>query len=814
MGVIKKVIFRGHILAKPKHKNLFLDMEENIHIHYRDLRIELGRAEFEEFAATFLRQAAELGAIIRERNYEDGKLPNANQEDVRIWTESRLRHDIAYHPRRLSLEECGDGYHFHYRNYKLLLDPEEFRQLAAVFAAVDPAGGYARTYAQVLELLEENDIDFVYAPGNAPDEVLSIAVARYHVPKVKEIFRYIGFAAGGADGSFEFISDSLRVLVQTAKTLGAGDFRRFRALSGTERLVDFLARCAPATDSNEINRIKTRVLGLYHTILQGSGVTVETDPQLWLYAADGAGVVFPYDSQGRGGRRDADALYSRWSAVLAQFGLGFVKPRKTRYPPDAQERIAARVEHCLRHELAAAGAVSRIHLMGSATRGELGTYQAPFVHGKLAKLGSDIDILIEIDADREADLPASWRLVNRQSSNFCAVYHLGEIPLDVAADPQAVTQEGAMSFAQHLIDAYVHFPSAGHVEEKDAFLRRFGALLVYDRSRDGAAYADSELEGIARSLADEYAFDSVPAIERMSVSTENRLFKVFMPERTLVLKAFQAAGNYNRSKIEAHAVYEVGLIGGLRERGVVTAAVVPRVLGGCFRVGGSPALLYEFLRGDIQKKPEYPIVDIASALARMHLAQIDRPLAEGVGFAFDDTCMIWLPAFDRYCAMAWDDDEVRAALDALAPIARWHHEGVNRGRLFEGGPSVHCHGDVTPKNVILAGGEACFFDFNNAFYGPRIADVVDGAFEFSLAEQYFHLADFARFDRFIDAYAGAAPLYAEESGLLGRWVELIGLIKFAKELRVLLQKPTNQSLRRKRALAIAHWVLSRKVTSS
>ncbi len=130
MGVIKKTLFRGNILGKPRHRNMFLDMEENIHIHYRDLRIELSRGEFEDIVATFSKQSQELLAVIEEKKYQDGNLPNANQDDVRVWTESRLKHDVKYHPQRFSLEDCGDGYHFHYRNYKLLIDSADFHQIA------------------------------------------------------------------------------------------------------------------------------------------------------------------------------------------------------------------------------------------------------------------------------------------------------------------------------------------------------------------------------------------------------------------------------------------------------------------------------------------------------------------------------------------------------------------------------------------------------------------------------------------------------------------------------------------------------------
>ena len=149
-------------------------MEENIHIHYRDLRIELSRAEFEDISRIFARQSQELQTIIEEKKYQDGKLPNANQEDVRIWTESKLPNEVKYHPQRVSIEECGDGYHFHYRNYKLLIDRDEFRALASLFRLLELDQPYASTYEDVAELLEANDVDFEMGAG-------SVQIGRAHV---------------------------------------------------------------------------------------------------------------------------------------------------------------------------------------------------------------------------------------------------------------------------------------------------------------------------------------------------------------------------------------------------------------------------------------------------------------------------------------------------------------------------------------------------------------------------------------------------------------------------------------------------------
>ena len=71
-----------------------------------------------------------------------------------------------------------------------------------------------------------------------------------------------------------------------------------------------------------------------------------------------------------------------------------------------------------------------------------------------------------------------------------------------------------------------------------------------------------------------------------------------------------------------------------------------------------------------------------------------------------------------------------------------------------------------------------------------------------------HLADFERFDAFVAGYQAAAPLSGNELEDLPNWIRLVGVIKFAKEIRVMLQRPT-EVLRRKRALAISGFLRER-----
>lgn len=491
--------------------------------------------------------------------------------------------------------------------------------------------------------------------------------------------------------------------------------------------------------------------------------------------------------------------------------MNFVKPGKIQFVADEQTQLRKQIDEAIRKDAASFAAVDKVYLMGSVIRSELGFYQAPFVHGRSAKLGSDIDILIEINPKRETDIPTEWKFINPEASSHCAIYHLSGIPLKNGMGDWPSLYSN-IEFVQHLIDAYVFFPSRGYHAEKDAFLKKFGAKLVYDRSSDGIYYRDESLKSIAESLEKHYDLGRL-SVEKFNVTTENALFKVFTDQQCYILKLFKVAGNYSGQRVAEHTQYEEKLVICLKHRGIATADVIPAKLVADVNIEGFPALLFERIEGAIQQKPEYELQKIAAALAEIHQVQMQSTLPLSEAFTFDDSCMIWLPAFNDYLQnISSYSASLADAFNKLAPVVEQWHSGENRTVLFEHSVLLHNHGDVKPKNVILSNqNEPCFFDFNNAFYGPRMADIIDGAFEFSLAEKYIELADFSRFYDFIKYYAQMSVLTSEEEADISRWIELIGIIKFTKEVRVFLQKP-DKKLRMKRALVIADFVLEKSLS--
>ncbi len=803
MGVIKKVYHRDdHALTPPRHSRLFLDMEENIHIHYRDLRIELSRKEFEEFTAAFSSQSEELLGIIKEKNYEDGLLPNANQEDVRIWTESLLETDVKYHPQRISLEDCGDGYHFHYRQYKILLTEEDFHEVANIFKQIDLSQGYPDDYDSILSLIIDNDVDYTLGSDSDNASTLSLHVASYHVPKVKNIFTHIGFPALNTKTyPLEYGNDKLKVIVHMDKKKKPADYRLARNYSTTTRLLDYLRSNKNTLTPDETNTIKATILNQYYSLKSGSANNFNINPETWLYIPSIGEVIFPHADTMSDIKKAANEMYWFWNNVVKDLGLSFVKPKKLTYNKAGQDQVKQQIEDAIINNIATVPAVSKIWVMGSMVRKQLGEYSAPFVHGKLVKLGSDVDILIEINPDEENNLPEDWHLYIKQASNGCAIYHLEQIPM-LNGIERFSDKYPHLEFIHHLIDAYVHLPSLSSKEQTAEFLNKFNAQLFYDRERDGVILNNEQK--IAAQLEDNYNMEG-PSVKKLAVTSDNDIYEVSTPGGQYILKLLKVSGNYSSDKIKAHADYETAIINNAVANGVKTARVIATRSGETVFINDCPALLFDYIAGNVLKKPPYDIGGMAAALASFHNVQKRAAIDENTEFDFRHTADMWLNYYNEKCRET-NLPEIVPYIPAINAI----YAGLKGDEIFHKlltlSESLHNHGDVAPKNFITTDDqEKVLFDFNNAFYGPKIADVLDGAFEVALSEKYMDLIDFSRFHEFIAAYRQHSQLAEFEVENMNHWINFIGIIKFAKEVRAIKGK-SSRKLRVARARGIAEFL--------
>ena len=160
MGIITYLFHRSSRLSNQKFNLFFLDMGENIHFHYRDLRVEFSVEEFTELAAQF--DECKEGVLKEIKNgYRDGVLPNTNEASTIktfLAKKKKLVHPVKYNGNDISLEETADGYHLHFRNYKILLDKQSFTTLAQEMAALLPILNNKDTVRDPYLILDQNHL--------------------------------------------------------------------------------------------------------------------------------------------------------------------------------------------------------------------------------------------------------------------------------------------------------------------------------------------------------------------------------------------------------------------------------------------------------------------------------------------------------------------------------------------------------------------------------------------------------------------------------------------------------------------------------
>lgn len=105
---------------------LCLDLCENIHLHYRDMRLEFSVPEWKQFAA----KIGELHNWVRPRlpGYREG----TDRFEQKAMTVAR---QPDYHPGRVRIERLVNGtYHLHLEDIRLEFSPQQFEALRQLFA--------------------------------------------------------------------------------------------------------------------------------------------------------------------------------------------------------------------------------------------------------------------------------------------------------------------------------------------------------------------------------------------------------------------------------------------------------------------------------------------------------------------------------------------------------------------------------------------------------------------------------------------------------------------------------------------------------
>ena len=142
MGRIKKVLNKTTLPDRELHNSrMFVDLGENVHIHFRELRQMFGVEEFFEYADIITRSAKFLKDHLAKNpgyqeweSFSDGLIALGPEQQTTPLTKSPQPNQSKYFPNRLQIElqaqEVIDYIHIHFRDYRLVMNFETFRKFA------------------------------------------------------------------------------------------------------------------------------------------------------------------------------------------------------------------------------------------------------------------------------------------------------------------------------------------------------------------------------------------------------------------------------------------------------------------------------------------------------------------------------------------------------------------------------------------------------------------------------------------------------------------------------------------------------------
>ena len=130
MGHIKNLYWASKI--PPRNvtpTGIWGDVCENIHLHFRNLRLEFDEKEWALFRAAVHIIGMDVEKITSD-TYPDWE-PGDPNFLVQVMVDETYKPHSAFHPNRLTIEEQRDGtFHIHYRDLRIHLAHEEFCEFA------------------------------------------------------------------------------------------------------------------------------------------------------------------------------------------------------------------------------------------------------------------------------------------------------------------------------------------------------------------------------------------------------------------------------------------------------------------------------------------------------------------------------------------------------------------------------------------------------------------------------------------------------------------------------------------------------------
>lgn len=715
MGITTYLFHESNDLEAQKFNMFFLDMGENIHFHYRDLRIELSVGEFKELAELFALYSQSVLEQI-DAGYQDGILANTNEAGTlkTFWDkDKKLTCPVKYHEQRLVIEETKDGYHLHIRNYKILLRKESFVNFVRAIAPILPLlEGDALRRDPVL-LLQQNElaVKLVSRVQIEDREDILIEVEAVFGNKAGQVLTAIGYVRESArDGKSVYGKDNSTItLVPPGQPLPRMPLPAVvSAAFSSLPLPAFLSQYGPALDALQLNQFKLKILFLLKLAEQGKIMPFHVE-EITINKESIHPMVDVLNSPpGISPRQELDQFHK----LLGKNKLFFVKPDKELFSPQKMDQIEDAFFDFVEHRLASYEGVRKIYILGSSTNRRSGRYQVPFIHYDWVKLNSDFDIYIELDPDCQEALPEEWEKKFYWDRTGCDYYHFGDVGNGMVSE--YAQQYPGIRFYEHLVEGYLFHPATGNKNKRDKWLGEVKARCIFSRDR------------IAEWINRNYAIIA-PATERFNVASFNKVYHVFSQPEEYVLKIYDSRYLTSKNKDKIH--YEIGLLDALKDSGLEIALPVKNRAGQYISSKEKEqAVLFTFIPGKYVASPTPEENKLAgNLLARLHGATIQYETKYTEVYSNKKPLLYWLQAWNEY-----HNQGGIMGTDIALDIPRY----IKCLDGLQASP-CHCHGDLSLINYLFFEGKCWLIDFQSIGYGPALIDLANGMVEFSAQNRNF-----------------------------------------------------------------------------
>ena len=172
MGDVKKVLASCKLRQREKHNSrLFVDLCENIHIHYREYRFVFSLPEFFEFCEIITNSEQDIrNYLVNNPDYEEGKyhttviIAGGRERQLKFLNKSPAPNQSYYENNSFAIElqeeYVTDEIHIHYRDLRLVLNRNNFKDIALQFIqASQELEQYEKSFHYVRQTHPDREID-------------------------------------------------------------------------------------------------------------------------------------------------------------------------------------------------------------------------------------------------------------------------------------------------------------------------------------------------------------------------------------------------------------------------------------------------------------------------------------------------------------------------------------------------------------------------------------------------------------------------------------------------------------------------------